>query len=834
MSKLNKLLALGLALVMVLSLVACGTADNTTTAAPAPQTSAPETKAPETQPPATEPPATQPPATEPPATEPPATQPPATEPPATEPPATQPPETQPPATEPPVTEPPVAEKNTIAVFVTSTFGQKFSPFFYTTAYDGDVVSMVTGSLLTSDRGGAVIMNGIEGETVNYNGHDYTYYGMGNCEIVQNDDGSVDYKLTMRDDVTFSDGEKATIDDVIFGIYVCCDPTYDGSSTLYALPIKGMEEYRSGMEPRGSVIFGAGPDGFNAEAAADLYTEEQYNAFWNFYNEEAGALFCQEILDYLISKGYNSPDDSVATCAANWGFGLAEDATLYDFWDAIVAAYDTVEEAEATETAGSDRKALTIAALGAEYEAGVKTGDGADFIEGIEKTGDYSMTVHLTEYDATAIYNMSFTVAPLHYYGDKALYDYDAHKFGFNKGDLSIVKAKNTQPLGCGPYIYDGYGNGVVTFHANENYYLGAPEIDTFLFQEGVDSDYVPGIISEQYDICTPSINENTLAAIKKGNSNGELVGDVITTYLIDYRGYGYIGINADLVNINDEPGSDASKALRKGFMTLMAVYRDSVIASYYGDRAAVIQYPISNTSWAAPKPADEGFKNAYSVDVDGNPIYDASMNDEQRFEAAKNAAIGYFKAAGFTFDEATGKFTDVTETYEIMIPGQGEQDHPAYGIAVNASNVLEELGIKLQVNDVGTKVWNDSLEGNTAMMWAAAWQASVDPDMTQVYHSSNAHGNGTNSNHYSVDDEDLDALIAAGRASADTEERKSIYKEAMEIIMDWGCELPTYQRKECTTTSSIRIDNNTMTPDMTPYWGWNAEIEKLVSTVTID
>ena len=135
------------------------------------------------------------------------------------------------------------------VFATATFGQKFSPFFYTTTYDGDVVKMTSAYLLASDRGGAIIQKGIEGETRAYNGTDYTYYGIGDVEIVQNDDGSVDYNLTMRDDVKFSDGQTADIDDVIFGIYVLSDPTYDGQSTIYALPITGMEDYRSGMTAR---------------------------------------------------------------------------------------------------------------------------------------------------------------------------------------------------------------------------------------------------------------------------------------------------------------------------------------------------------------------------------------------------------------------------------------------------------------------------------------------------------------------------------------------------------------------------------------------------------
>ena len=707
------------------------------------------------------------------------------------------------------------------VYATSTFGQKFSPFFATTAYDQEVVDLTQGSLLAADRGGAIVEHGIEGETRTYNGTDYTYYGMGDVEVVQNEDGTVDYNLTMRDDIVFSDGTPADIDDVIFGIYVECDPTYDGAATLYALPIEGMEEYRSGMESLASLLIAAGRD--NEDFT--YWDADTQAAFWADI-DQAGAAFAQEIVDYCKGAGYNEAEDSVAACAANWGFELPEDATAADFFANMVEAYegDLVTLSD-TESAGSSL--FDLMENYAAYSVGVSTGSGAANIAGIQRTGDYTMTVHMTEFDAKAIYDMAFAIAPLHYYGDESLYDYDNNSFGFPKGDLSIVKDKTTVPVGCGAYVFDSYDKGVVTLKANPYYFEGEPVTKVMLMQEGVDSDYVPGIITGTYDISTPTINSDTVAAIKDANSNNELVGDTLTTYLIDYRGYGYLGINADLVNIDGEPGSDASRALRKGFMTLFSVYRDTVINSYYGDRAAVIQYPISNTSWAAPKPADEGYRTAYSVDVDGNPIYTSAMSDEEKYAAAREAAIGYFKAAGFTWDEAAGKFTDATATYEVMIPGQGQQDHPAYGVAVAASEVLADLGITLQVNDVGTSVWNNALEGNTAMMWAAAWQSTADPDMTQVYHSSNAHGNGTNSNHYSVDDAALDELIDAGKKSADIEYRKSVYKEAMEIIMDWGCELPLYQRKNCYVASTIRVDNDTMPKDMTPYWVWYAEINTL-------
>lgn len=710
------------------------------------------------------------------------------------------------------------------VYATATFGQKFSPFFSTTAYDMEVVDLFTGALLASDRGGAIIYDGIKGETINYNGTDYTYHGMGNVEVVQNDNGSVDYKLTMRDDIKFSDGTPANIDDVIFGLYVMCDPTYDGSSTLYALPIEGMEEYRSGMESLKNVILAEGPD-----TVSEFADEEQSTYFWNALNA-AGSKFCQSIADYCMANYAEEGAVDFKSAVELWGYE-AENAE--DMWTQMIEIYgydlsDDGINCEVADTSIGDFLAEELGDRAGEFEAGVKTGEGAANIAGIERTGDYSMTVHMTAFDATAIYDMALYITPLHWYGDKSKYDYENNQFGFTKGDLSGVKAKTTQPLGCGPYSFEGYEKGVVTMKANPYYFEGEPKIETILFQESSDADYVPGIITGTFDLALPSISEDTVKAIEDAN-NGKLTGETLSTYLIDYRGYGYLGINADIVNVDGDPASDASKALRKGFMTLFAVYRDTVINSYYGDRASVIQYPISNTSWAAPQPADEGYRTAYSLNADGADIYTDEMTDQQKYEAAKEAAISWFKAAGFTYDEASGKFTDVTETYEVLIPGDGTQDHPAYGIAVAASEALAEMGITLQVNDVSSSVWNNALEANTAMMWAAAWQATVDPDMTQVYHSDNAHGQGTNSNHYNVADAALDELIVEGRGSSDTEYRKSIYKSAMEIIMDWGCELPLYQRKDCIVTSTARVDNDTMPKDLTPYWGWYAEIETLMT-----
>lgn len=734
------------------------------------------------------------------------------------------------ATTEPATEPATEEKPSTLVVGYSPFSEKFSPFFAKTAYDQDAYTMTQVGLIGNDRAGNLILKGIEGETVDYNGKDYFYDGIADTDIVQNDDGTVDYNIKIRDDIVFSDGTPMTIDDVIFNMYVLSDPTYDGSSTFYAVPIEGMAEYRAGMELLSNMIVAAGPD--NTDFT--YWTEDEQKAYWDAF-WAAGEAFAQEIADYC--KNYGATN--VSEGAALWGFeGLAADATAADFFKAIVDkyGYDVSDSGINAETAGSAITDLINAQLGDKadaYAKGISTGESAANIAGIKKTGDYSMTVHCTKFEATAIYQLGVSVAPMHYYGDASLYDYDNNSFGFPKGDLSLIRSKTTHPMGAGPYVFEQYENGVITYHANELYYKGTPKTQYLLFQEGSDGDKLAGVVSGQFDITDPSFSQSTVDSVKEYNG-GELTGSVITTDTVDNLGYGYIGVCAATVNVGGDKASDASKDLRKAFATLFSVYRDTVINSYYGERASVIQYPISNTSWAAPRPADEGYEIAYSKSVEGNPLYTEDMSEEQKYDAALAAAVGYLKAAGFTYDEAAGKFTAAPDgaslVYEVMIPADGIGDHPAYGILTNAKEALAKIGITLEITDLtnSSDLWT-ALESGNCQMWAAAWGATIDPDMYQVYHSSNIYGlpGSTESNHYSIQDAKLDELIMAARESADQSYRKATYKQCLDIILDWGVEIPTYQRQNAVIFSTERVNMETMTPDITTFYGWFSEIENI-------
>lgn len=732
------------------------------------------------------------------------------------------------------------DENTPLVVGYAPFNEKFSPFFSESAYDQDVWIMTSLGLLNSDRQGQIIMKGIEGETHAYNGTDYTYYGPADCEIVENADGTVDYNFTMREDLVFSDGEKVTIDDVIFSMYVLCDPTYDGNSTLYAVPIQGMAAYRSGMTTLAKALAAAGRD--NADFT--YWTEDQQTKFWD--NFDKGLVpFAQGIVDYCVEAGAAAEGD-VAAAGAAWGFS-GEAKTVEDLALEIGNQYGWSFSAMEKEVGKSDAlSAMMDEDVYNDYPTiGVKTGDSAANISGIKKTGDYSMTVTLDKVDATAIYQLGVTIAPMHYYGDPSLYDYDNNQFGFPKGDLSSVRAKTTVPMGAGPYKYIKYEDGVVYFEANDNYFLGAPKTKYLNFQQCMsDDDKLNGVITGTIDIADPTFSNDSVEAIEKANG-GALDGDKITTDTVDNLGYGYLGMSAACVNVGGEPGSEASKNLRKAFATVFSVYRNVAIESYYGERASVINYPISNTSWAAPQPTDDGYKVAFSVDVNGNDIYTSDMTAEQRYDAALQAALGYFEAAGYTVED--GKLTAAPAgaklEYEIQIPADGSGDHPSFMMISEASKALATIGMNLIVTDLSDSsgLW-DGIDARQVDMWCAAWGATVDPDMYQIYYSDianhttdpgvgkNPYGGpaqGGSNKMYCIADAELDNMILTARESLDQSYRKTMYKACLDTVVDWAVEVPVYQRQNAIIFSTERVNMSTVTPDITTFYKWFAEIENI-------
>ncbi|MGF0065299.1 ABC transporter substrate-binding protein [Lachnospiraceae bacterium SGI.085] len=731
-----------------------------------------------------------------------------------------------------------ASSDTPLVIASQDMSEKFSEFFAASVPDQQVADMTAAYLLENDRAGELIMNGIDGETKEYNGTDYTYTGIADCNITENADGTVDYDFTLRDDVKFSDGEPLTADDVIFTYYVFCDPSYDGGASIGSLPIVGLDAYQSGSEVLYKYLLEKGAD--NTDFS--VVTEDQQKQFFDTDLPKAGEEFAQSIVDYCLANlDASEAKNEIAFSMENYGYGATNDdgtfssaytgktwtlegddvPTLADFWDDLCA--NPKYEGDILAMADAEKASTTLAdCFDDSYKAAVQTGDSADHIEGIKKTGDYSVKVTLSTVDATALAQLGKTpVQPMHYYGDASAYDYDNNQFGFTKGDLASVRAKTSTPMGAGAYKFVKYENKTVYMEANENYWRGEPKTKNIQFKTTSEADMVPGVVQGTVDISSPSLSKAALEQICSENSNGEENGDTLSITKTDYNGYGYIGMNSKNVCVGGDNASEQSKDLRKAIATVLAVYRDVAIDSYYGDAASVINYPISNTSWAAPQKSDADYKVAFSTDVNGNPIYTDGMSEDEKYDAALQAALGYFEAAGYTVED--GKLTAAPEgaklEYELMIGGGGNGDHPSFAVVTAASEALAKIGFKLDINDLADSsiMWN-ATEAGTAEIWCAAWSATLDPDMYQVYDS-----NGGSAYMYEINSPELDQMVEDGRTNTDQTYRKAVYKEALDFIVDFAVEIPVYQRQECSLYSTERVNMDSVTPDQSTYYNWMNE-----------
>jgi peptide/nickel transport system substrate-binding protein len=746
------------------------------------------------------------------------------------------------------------------------FSEKFSPFFSDTVMDTDVVDMTGVELMTTDRDGGIVYNAIEGETIARGGKSFTYKGISDITVTQSN-GKTTYNIKIKDDVKFSDGHVLDADDVIFSYYVLLDPYYSGSSSLGAIDIVGYSNYvynstaseqaRTVAEGTyGALVTAIGTDTANAEL--DQYVldeihallEEEYNWVKNdvMTNEAwSGAWKLEDGSDY--DKDNNVPEDASAAATFVYFYALDDYSVVGKTPEVIIDAIADMYEYDynllddyyggAVVAPKVTNKALDIAIQDALQDL---QGDAVPNITGIKKISQTEIEVEVYNFDAAAIYDIcGITVAPMHYYGDEAQYDYANNKFGFpnrEENSMDAIQGKTDTPMGAGPYKFIEFKDNVVYFKANKYYYKGEPKIKYINFQVVDEPNKVSAIGTGDIDISNPSGSRDKFNEI-------DSFGNKIHISSIDNLGYGYIGINAQNVSVGDDIDSDASKALRKAFATVLSSQRYTSINSYYGDAASIINYPISNTSWAAPKAGENGYESAFSKNPDGTSIYNASpetLADSVRNAEAKLAAKAWLIEAGYTFAEKSGtaQFGDNLYTatapdgakldYEIIVPGDGVGDHPSFGIATQFKNIMAELGITITIDDPANSnaLW-DTLDAGEQELWCAAWGATIDPDLYQVYHSSNVVGEegSTESNHYYIRDTELDTKIIDARISDDQTLRKAVYKECLDIIIDWAVEVPIYQRQNIIAFSTERVNIETITPDITTYWVWMEDIEKL-------
>lgn len=631
------------------------------------------------------------------------------------------------------------------------------------------------------------------------------------------DSSIRMDIILRDGICFADGEELTADDVIFSMYVLADPCYDGESSFRSLPIPGLKEYSAQMIELWRLIYADVSASVNGEDAQhkDQYTEDELVSFMQAM-DEAGLEFVSCVIDYCTQTFCESASRyfdcdaqdfteneglAVAMSMYCWGSGALDDdgcfittsGKSYDLTESFPSAMDFWCElcADTSRLAVAD---VTFESILSEHierdynELCVYADEGSvDFISGIEKTGDKSLSITLSQYDSAVLETLSIYIAPMHHYVDGERFDAEKADFGFEKGSLSVIRERDRTAMGTGPYRYSHEQDGAIFLTASDNFRLGKPKTDNIIIRQAESENALSAVMSGDVDIMqTIPDSKEYQRILSRSFSNGSVMA-----YEYPSDSYGYIGVNAERVCVDSDVSSYESKMLRRGIAILFSVCRRQAINDYFGQSAFVVEYPLAPFSWAYP----DSLKNAHEYDTDGRKIYSESMSDEDMLEAAISAAKGCFAASGVK-----------KAKYTLALCAQNE-DHPAYKLAQTVAELLSEFGIRLKISWVPDEnVFFERLGAGEYDLWAAAWETAAEPDMHSCYHSQ---GIGA-LNYYNISDSRLDELIIEARATVDSDLRRNLYAECCEIILDWAVEIPLYCRKELTVVSEERVNTDTL------------------------
>lgn len=462
-------------------------------------------------------------------------------------------------------------------------------------------------------------------------------------------------------------------------------------------------------------------------------------------------------------------------------------------------------------------------------------------------GDYDvLSITINKVDPKAIWNFSFTVAPMHYYsydgaGDEGEWCVNNNygvKFNDSKFMNNVVKApsKLGVPVGAGPYKASretGLGNDLYPgknefLNNNRVYYERNTYFDTldgvenggpiqnakvkyFQYKIVNSSVLLQSLEKNEIDVGTPNATTENLNAL-----NGATMSH-LTSKMVWTNGYGYVGINA---------GKIADVWLRRAIIKAM---NTDMIMGYYksDDLASIIYRPMSIQSWAYPDSATT-YSGTTLDNYDVDYIYDGtgreivSMLAEHGYNVSADRSKVISDPNGNAIEEMT-----------FTIAGESD-DHPAYQMFKNAQEVLKKIGINVNVKTDQFAL--KKLASGQLTVWAAAWGSTIDPDMYQVYHKDSTAGSTLNWGYreikadrakYGYENQvidELSALIDQGRATTNQNTRKTTYWEALDLVMELAVEMPTYQRRDLTVYNKNKIDTNTLNQNPTAFDGLFSKI----------
>ena len=427
-----------------------------------------------------------------------------------------------------------------------------------------------------------------------------------------------------------------------------------------------------------------------------------------------------------------------------------------------------------------------------------------------------LRIKINGYNSSALQCFAFSVAPQHYYAEGYDMDIAKNNFGVDYNSTkfmteTIQSLRNVKlPMGAGAYkvtdrnhsdnpdIGGFFADNVVYFKANRNFMFNV-NIDKVRFQVVSASNAIYALQAGEVHYITPQLTYYNLELLDGLKSSG------IKTVYTDQLGYGYIGINADMV-----PDIELRKAIMTAMDTSLA------LAYYKTGTASQIFWPMSQVSWA------------YTTDRNGNLDNDNKHSDPAvgtfDMNDAKATILDYMAQVGACSGDCRLKLN-------FVIAGSNLTDHPTYLTFQRAADLLNECGWDIQViadSQAFTKLSTGSLA-----VWAAEFKYTDIDIYAEFYQRYHMNSNSIQiiawgydliiANNYGDYDEendilnDLSDIIDTIAKTNDLNYRKQLYKIAMSYILDLAIELPVYQKSELHAYDSNVIDPSSLPQNVNPY-----------------
>lgn len=420
-----------------------------------------------------------------------------------------------------------------------------------------------------------------------------------------------------------------------------------------------------------------------------------------------------------------------------------------------------------------------------YNTSTKAFTGGKMGSTLDASGHDVLKIVIDNVDPKAIYNFSFTVSPMHYYGNgKAGTKYEnyatnninlypeegeQYHFGVSFNDKeyfdSVLKDvdKNGLPVGAGVYKascndknntptrHTFYKDNQVFFERNTYFNtvgkgLHNANIKYMEFKVVPSNTLIDALKLEDIHYAQPNATDDNAALIQQNKNLGVVSAKT--------NGYGYVGVNPKYV-------SDIN--VRRIIMRTMDL---SAPSRYYGNKSTIVYRSMSASSSYYPEyDAETGELKmnggtpigVYKGGVLGSTEESSSLEsykdrairengwtEEQlktnAVKAQLNSAIktmikedlneaGWSGRDGETWTHVDGKHKPLKYTFTIA---GDTKDHPANDMFTSAAAILNDCGFDIIVRTDPLAL--TKLSRGDLAVWAAAWSSTIDPDMYQVYH----------------------------------------------------------------------------------------------------